>query len=88
MAAHDGIDAGRQAIEPVAIRLAGNDGRSTIKGRHPAPDPDAGRDRRRLVPHAGSVRDLLEPIENVEVVGTFADGESLLAHVDEIRPTS
>src|SRR4051812_17956476 len=33
-----------------------------------------------------ALRDLLEPIETVEVVGTFADGDSLLARVDEDRP--
>ena len=33
-----------------------------------------------------ALRDLLEPIETVEVVGTYADGESLLARVDEDPP--
>ena len=33
-----------------------------------------------------ALRDLLDPIETVEVVGTYADGDALLARVDEDPP--
>jgi DNA-binding NarL/FixJ family response regulator len=33
-----------------------------------------------------ALRDLLEPIETVEVVGTFGDGDTLLARIDEDPP--